>query len=226
MSNDVIVWIGLVAAAVLLVVSGRRRVPGIGILGSVVIVLWFIWNRDDGLADLGFVAPDSWPVTIVAAIVLGTLIQLASVAVFEPLVEARTGEPHDHSIVDSVKGNWLALVQWLVVVWVFVAAIEEVLYRGFMLGQISDLLGGGVGADLIALIVSSVVFGLSHSYQGRSGGITTGLVGALLGLIFLAAGNIWLPILTHGVIDTVGLLLIAKDKVEPLQRPLASRLSG
>ena len=59
------------------------------------------------------------------------------------------------------------------------------------------------------MIISSVLFGLAHWYQGKSGVLSTGIVGAVLGILFIASGfNLWLPILTHGFIDTVGLFLI------------------
>lgn len=207
------------AVAIVLIISGIKRVPGLGIIVGISAVIAVVWSRDDRSAELlGLGAPESWLATALWAIGLGVAIQLASVILLEPLTERLTGATHDHSAVESVRGSILALIQWLVVVWVVVALVEEVLYRGYLMTEITAGLGWGSGAEVVALIVSSVVFGLSHWYQGRAGALSTGIIGLVLGVIFLAANDLWLPILTHGVIDTVGLILIATDKVEPLQR--------
>jgi hypothetical protein len=64
-------------------------------------------------------------------------------------------------------------------------------------------------AWIAAIVVSSVVFGLLHMYQGLSGMIATGLTGLVLGWLYLATGrNLWAPIIAHGVMDTSGFLMI------------------
>jgi membrane protease YdiL (CAAX protease family) len=130
----------------------------------------------------------------------------------EPLSEKLGGSPHDHSILDGVKGNWLALLQWLVVVWVLVAFLEEAIYRGFLMREIVRVLGTGRGNLVLNILVTSIVFGLSHGYQGRSGIISTGIVGVVLALIFVWSDfNLWLAVFTHGFIDTIGIALIAVE---------------
>jgi membrane protease YdiL (CAAX protease family) len=53
------------------------------------------------------------------------------------------------------------------------------------------------------------VFGVAHAYQSVTGVLDTALAGMVLGLLYLFSGrNLWLPILTHGIIDTIGFLLI------------------
>ena len=43
--------------------------------------------------------------------------------------------------------------------------------------------------------------------------MSTGLAGLVLGGMFLAAGfNLWLPILAHGAVDTLALLLIYSNR--------------
>jgi uncharacterized protein len=78
-----------------------------------------------------------------------------------------------------------------------------------MMGDIAELFGRSKPALAGNLIVTSILFGLAHWYQGRSGALSTGIIGVILGILFIASGfNLWLPILTHGFIDTVGLFLI------------------
>jgi uncharacterized protein len=62
---------------------------------------------------------------------------------------------------------------------------------------------------IINLAFGSVLFGIAHWYQGKSGALSTGLIGLLIGVIFVVGGyNLWLPILIHGFIDTFGLVLV------------------
>jgi len=204
--------LALPTVALLLVYSGIRRKPGIGILISLVIIAYTVWSTPAGLARLGLQQPRSWPGTIGLALLLGPLLALASTMLLEPAIERLTGHPHDLSVVDSVRGSLGALLQWLLVVWILVALLEEVIFRGYLLSALVGLIGTTPLALTVSVLLTSAVFGLAHAYQGPSGVLTTGVLGAALALIYLLSGfNLWLVILTHGLIDTVQLALIAAN---------------
>ena len=214
----------LLAVSVLLVVTGLQKQPGIGILGVLLIIGLALWLRGEGLATLGFAPPESWGQTVLLGLVLGIGIQLLGVLLIEPLSEKITGARHDHSIVENVRGNWKAFLQWLVLVWVFVPVLEEGIYRGFLMTEMARVAGTGGLASIVNVLFSSLVFGLSHGYQGRAGIVSTSVVGVLLGVIFVLSGfNLWLAIFTHGFIDTVGIALIALDGDKLIQRRLWDR---
>lgn len=74
--------------------------------------------------------------------------------------------------------------------------VEEIIYRGFViwyLAQIMPLWG--------AVITSSILFGLGHSYQGVAGMFRTGLIGLGFGAFYVFTGSIWLPIVAHALLD-------------------------
>jgi membrane protease YdiL (CAAX protease family) len=76
--------------------------------------------------------------------------------------------------------------------------VEELLYRGFVLWVLAQ------GMPLwAAVLLSSVAFGLAHSYQGAGGMLRTGLIGLLFAILFVASGSIWLPMLFHALFDIV-----------------------
>ena len=82
-------------------------------------------------------------------------------------------------------------------------------FRGYLLNRITDLFGRERAGIILALLVNAIVFGLAHAYQGIAGVVDTALAGLVLGGLYLLTGrNLWLPILTHGIIDTVGFLII------------------
>lgn len=206
-------WISIIlvlALSALLVVTGLKKQPGIGVIAAVLVMAASLWLRGEGLSALGFYPPANWAQTILLGLALGIGIQILGVVLIEPLSEKLTNTRHDHSVLDGVRGNWKALVQWLVMVWVLVAFLEEMLFRGFLMGEIARGIGVGAGALTLNVVFTSVVFGFAHGYQESCGIISTGVVGALLALIFVWSDfNLWLVIFTHGFIDTIGIAMIS-----------------
>lgn len=198
----------ILVSAVILVTS-FRRVPGIGMIAALGIIGLTIWLRGDALIGLGFLAPEDWGATLLWSLLLGVVIQFASTLILEPFSDKVTKSTTDHSAFESLRGNLLNFLLILLTVWILVAFVEEIIFRGYMMGEMAELIGTSNVSLAVNLIVSSVLFGLAHWYQGKSGALSTGIIGVVLGILFIASGfNLWLPILTHGFIDTVGLFLI------------------
>lgn len=73
---------------------------------------------------------------------------------------------------------------------------EEVLIRGFLFWY----LGQWIPAWAI-VPAASALFGVMHVYQGAKGALRTAIVGAFLGVLYLASGTLLWPILAHAAID-------------------------
>jgi len=199
----------LILVAAVILVTSIRRLPGIGVVIALVVIGLLIWLRGDGLVGLGFFPPENWGMTVLWSFLLGIAIQFASTLLLEPFSDKVTNSTTDHSLFESLRGNLKNFLFLLVSVWVLVAFLEEIIFRGYMMGDIAELIGTSKPALAVNLILTSVLFGLAHWYQGKSGALSTGIVGVVLGILFIASGfNLWLPILTHGFIDTLGLFLI------------------
>ncbi len=82
--------------------------------------------------------------------------------------------------------------------------VEELLFR---LG-IPALVFGVTGDAWIAVLVSLVMFGLLHVYQGIGGIIGSMVIGTALMALYLATGSIVVAIVVHAVIDLRSLVLI------------------
>ncbi|OGN93559.1 MAG: hypothetical protein A2Z71_10660 [Chloroflexi bacterium RBG_13_50_21] len=159
--------------------------------------------------DVGLKRPDNWLPTFGLALLVGIGYQFVDILLISPILERLTGEAVDISLFHDLQGNLLLLIVYLVISWTEAAFIEELFFRGYLFNRITDLFGKERAGILIALLATSLLFGAGHAYQGVSGMVDTALAGLVLGLLYLYAGrNLWLPILTHGVIDTVGFLLI------------------
>jgi membrane protease YdiL (CAAX protease family) len=49
--------------------------------------------------------------------------------------------------------------------------------------------------------LAAVAFGIAHAYQGVTGMIKTGVVGVIMGVLYLLSGSIWGPMLLHAMVD-------------------------
>lgn len=76
---------------------------------------------------------------------------------------------------------------------------EELLFRGFFIG----VLGTHIGV-IASLLVGSVLFGVCHVYQGWSNVLRTGVIGLLLGCIYLFTESLWIVIALHCMVDIFG----------------------
>jgi uncharacterized protein len=74
---------------------------------------------------------------------------------------------------------------------------EEFVYRGFAIAALSK-----AGLPLwLVVILSSILFGLAHAYQGRSGIASTGIFGILLAIGRLWLGNLVPVMMWHAGLD-------------------------
>ena len=108
-----------------------------------------------------------------------------------------------------MRGNVPMLVFWLVLSWTLAALGEEISYRGYVMNRVADFFGRTAAAWAAAVLITSVLFGVGHLYQGASG-IASNFVSALVysGLYLGSDRNLWVPILAHGMEDTVAFTLI------------------
>ncbi len=82
--------------------------------------------------------------------------------------------------------------------------VEELLFRL----AVPALAYAVIGNALVAVIVSVLLFGALHAYQGLPGMIASTLIGAILMVLYLATGTIIVPIVAHALFDLRSLVLI------------------
>lgn len=199
----------LALLAVLLVVPSLRRMPGLGVIPAILIIAFVVWQRGDRWDAIGLIRPEAWSRTIGLSLIFGTLIALATVMIIEPLTERWTGTRHDLSALGALRGNLRNTLTWIAAAWLTAATLEEMIFRGFMMRELASLIGVGPAVNLLNVLATSIVFGFAHWYQGKPGALSTGIVSLMLGAIFIWNDyRLWLLIFTHGMIDTIGLLLI------------------
>ena len=164
--------------------------------------------------DVGLARPASgWWRAVGLGAAAGVAMELLATFVTVPVLSHLAGRPPDLSDFRPLVGN-LGLVALAVAAnWVLAALGEEMGFRGFLMNRIADLGGGTRVAWALSLVAASALFGWGHGGQGLTGMVQEGLAGLLLGVLYLASGrNLVVPIVAHGVSNTLAFVLIFFDR--------------
>jgi membrane protease YdiL (CAAX protease family) len=163
-----------------------------------------LWKSPIGLA--GSMHLDAVPLPLIAGILIGFLAALMMpviLASFKPgsldsqLAKIRFMLPETNA------------QRWLFALLCITAGVcEEWIYRGFLLHLFVTELPGANG--WLIVIATAVMFGVAHTYQGRAGGVLTGLLGFVFALLYIATGNLLLSMITHAVLDLRLLLVLPR----------------
>lgn len=101
---------------------------------------------------------------------------------------------------------------WVIPLTLFVGFYEEVAFRGFLLRRLDVALGERIPLEkqrlVWAAVLSGLLFGGLHGYQGVMGVLQTSAVGVALGLLAVWRGSTWPPIVAHFTIDAFGLFAL------------------
>lgn len=162
------------------------------------------------LADFGLVAPANWGVTL-SLIAVG----LASFTVGLAILMLRLKKPRKTRMVARIAPIRHILPRtgrerWLWIALSISAGIcEEVVFRGFLTWyflQVGAMLGWPTSSSwpafIIALTLSTLIFGLNHAYQGKLGILRTTLIGAACAYCYALTGSLLFPVILHALIDT------------------------
>ena len=160
-------------------------------------------------SDVGLRLYRNWRTTLLIGVAAGIAIEVLELFCTQPLLVRITGQMPDLSAFNRVAGNvrWLAIS--LVLTWTLFAFGEEMVFRGYLMDRIARLLNQTRSGWMIALITASLVFGLSHFQQGVTGVTENFLDGLILGALYWKLGcNLAVPIVAHGVTDTIDFVLL------------------
>jgi membrane protease YdiL (CAAX protease family) len=168
--------------------------------------------------DVGFRLYRNWPTTLAIGVAGGVAMEMLELFFTQPLLVRITGQVPDLSAFNRVAGNvrWLSIS--LALTWTLFAFGEELVFRGYLMDRIAGLLGRTARGWAVALLTASLVFGLSHFQQGVTGVSENFIDGIILGALYLRlGGNLAVPIVAHGVTDTMDFVLLFLHKYPGLR---------
>ncbi|RPI82120.1 MAG: CPBP family intramembrane metalloprotease [Chloroflexi bacterium] len=168
-----------------------------------------LWLRQKSWREIGLSRPRRWFTIIVLAVVIGSFYQMFSIFILVPAMERFSGEIIDLSQFESFRDNIPQYLTGLIMSWTLAAFGEELVFRGYILNRSADLFNRSQAGWITALLFTASVFGLAHIGQGIPGMMDNFIFAVLLGILYFAANrNLWLPILVHGIVDTIGFTLL------------------
>ena len=174
-----------------------------GAIAAVAVVL----IRGGTFSDLGFRRPERW--ARVPLQVTGILAAFIAVQILAPLLVSSfiaIPEP-DLSRYDSISGNLGAAIAMALLLPLTASIPEEVIYRGFLIGRLSDIFGQNTGGACITVLIQALAFGAVHFQWGVGGMIVTVIMGIVWGTAYLLCGrNLWVVILAHSAGHMLGVV--------------------
>lgn len=159
------------------------------------------------LAFLGLNKPQNWwKSLLVTGATLGIIVLFT--ILLKPLID-KLGPPPDINFLMGIKNSIPNLIFSLILVWVTGDILEEIVFRSFLINSLDLLFGRNSMSQIVAVVISSLIFGGIHAYQGIPGMITTTCLGLIFGIAFLFNGRrIWPLIVVHMILDTTTLLTV------------------
>jgi uncharacterized protein len=198
--------------AVLLGLAGQivalnpRRSPfdlidlGLNLAGVFQLLAWgalgvyLLWRSGFGPRQIGLGRPQ-WRPDLLGGLGLAALIGLPGLALYQ--VARILG------MNASVEPAELYDTWWRIPVLLLVAFAngwaEEVIVVGFLITRLRQLRV----SPAVAVIVSSLLRGVYHLYQGFGAGLGNLAMGLVFGYVYLRTGRLWPLIVAHALIDAV-----------------------
>ena len=161
--------------------------------------------RRKGLASLGFHrAP---PGHLVAKMfVFAAAWSTFQLAVTMPIANHVSGMKTDLSDFKDVEGNIGMLLGLLLLSWTLAAVGEELAYRGYLQTRMRELFGSGRVGLVVAVVLSSLFFGIAHSEQGVIGVFIITLDALAFSVVRYRFKTLWASVLAHGFNNTIGFI--------------------
>lgn len=212
-------WLIFIVLGVLLPLRGKLRLQKLMVLPQIgarerlslyastigfqwvaaALVAWRSWARGLGLEDLGLVVHGRWRIAIAAIVGAATLGGLQWLNLRR--MGRSSGKAREFMQVLAERilpQSRLELVPFLALA-VTAGICEEFLYRGFAMAALTR---AGLPAWGVVLL-SSVLFGLAHLYQGRGGLLSTLVIGTVFGMARIAYDGLVPVMIWHFAVDVV-----------------------
>ncbi|MBU8869573.1 MAG: CPBP family intramembrane metalloprotease [Gemmatimonadales bacterium] len=170
---------------------------------AVLAAIGFLALRDVGvsLVDLGLIGEN-----LATALGFGVMAGLSAALVMEAIDRLLRRE--ETPLVKFVFPRTPGEKAMFVLVSLMAGFAEELVFRGFMIQFIT----GWFGSVTFAVLLSSLLFGLVHSYQRFYGVMVTGLFGLGMAGLYLWQDSLLLVMVAHATYDIfAGLFLGPKD---------------
>jgi membrane protease YdiL (CAAX protease family) len=173
-------------------------------IAAALLLLW-VWLSKTPLSDLGLVRPKNWIGGAVAGVALGVAVKFLLKAVVLPLLHA----PPVNATFHEIAGNTPELLKFVAYVIVGAGFSEELFFRGYLFERAGKLVGKGVGATLLTVVVITALFAVAHWQQGLFGVVNAAITGLAVTTVFLLCKRrLYVPMIMHATFDLTAAAMI------------------
>lgn len=168
---------------------------------SLILITFFLARRNTSWMDLGLRKPKKWLPALLYFVLCFISIGLIFNFVIQPLF------PHGANEING--GNEISFNEMLfqlLFIGIGAAAIgEEMLFRGFLLNNINEILGKHFFGTASAVLIQAFLFAMLHS--GIQGMVSAGVIGLILGIFYILSGrNLWVVMAAHAIPDILSII--------------------
>jgi membrane protease YdiL (CAAX protease family) len=171
-------------------------------LALVSLILFFIWRNGERLRSLGWTVHRFWQ-DVIIGVVLFVPVNIGASYLDQFLQSIGLSAPSTPLPATTATGGIGQIILGVILV-VIVAISEETIFRGYLMLRF----GAITRSAAWAVIISSFVFSLGHGYEGSSGVITVGVLGAIFAIIYLWRRSLTAPMVMHFLQDFIGIILL------------------
>lgn len=103
--------------------------------------------------------------------------------------------------------------RWFAVIALGAGVSEEIVFRGFLLFYLNSYTSL---SSMEMIVISALIFGFCHLYQGWLGVLVTSLVGLCFAFLYVSTGSLLVPIVVHAALDLRVLLILTPARLASL----------
>jgi membrane protease YdiL (CAAX protease family) len=171
--------------------------PAITLSLLTVVLRW----RNETWRQLGLRQPQDWT-KFLRQVTIGMLLMLVAGYLIRNLIIWPFHLQSHLGGLAAVKGNRSALAGLIGYILLAVGLNEELLFRAFLQTRVERFFGSWPGAAVIAAVITGIIFGLVHGLQGSANVVYAGILGMVLGIMYLRADrNLWVVVILHSLFD-------------------------
>jgi uncharacterized protein len=172
------------------------------------VVVYYLKRQKKTLQDLGLKRTGITAHTLIVGILSAVVWIAFNKWVYYPFINHFfVVEPYTEY--DFIREKLSNLIITLIAAWIVGGFYEEIVFRGFIQTTIREWFVKSKHSFWLAGLLTSFLFGLYHWQQG-----IFGIVGSFMGgilwtfLLWRYKGNLWYPIISHAIYDTIVLTMI------------------
>ena len=170
----------------------------------IVCVTLLLWLSKEKYSDLGFEKDNLWK-HVRNGCLFGVIIFILDTFLISPILDAVLPATSAQGIDMAKLFSNTSYVIIFLFIGLFKGGFSEELWRVFILTRFEKVFGKP--GLIIALIFSSIIFGIGHLYQGLSGLISIAIIGFLYALVYLRKRSALEAVLAHSTENIISIIL-------------------